>query len=217
MRGVGVHLLSLVDINCVKRSAREKDVLENQRSTNRKHFSIARSLSLFVWHLSPALPGCVRCIGASFSIALRSLCLLTTFVVLLNRHQSSFYPSFTLLTHQGAGTILEALEAGKRMLVVVNDLLMDNHQTELASQMETKGYLCACTCATLKTDLLRLHTMPPKLYTPGEPVRAAAFISATLDEARKARFEASYDQPLLPFAVATVFALLMAILAAGLA
>lgn len=103
------------------------------------------------------------------------------------------------------------------MLVVVNDLLMNNHQTELASQMEAKGYLCACTCATLKTDLLRLHNMPSKLYMPGEPARAAAFISATLDEARKARFEASYDRPLLPFAVATVFALLMAILAAGLA
>ena len=103
------------------------------------------------------------------------------------------------------------------MLVVVNDALMNNHQTELADQMEEKGYLCACTCDTLAAALQRLHTLPPTRYTPGEPLRAAAFVSAALDEVRKARFEAGYDEPVLPYAIATVLALVMAMLAVGLA
>jgi beta-1,4-N-acetylglucosaminyltransferase len=42
----------------------------------------------------------------------------------------------------GSGTILEGLSIGKKMVVVVNDKLMDNHQMEIASVM---GQVCAAT------------------------------------------------------------------------
>lgn len=45
-----------------------------------------------------------------------------------------------VLSHAGAGTCLEALEAGKPLLVVVNDFLADNHQLELASKFNQEGY-----------------------------------------------------------------------------
>ena len=47
-----------------------------------------------------------------------------------------------ILSHAGAGTIMEVLRLqGKRLAVVINIKLMDNHQTELAHAMRTRGYL----------------------------------------------------------------------------
>ena len=44
-------------------------------------------------------------------------------------------------THAGSGSILEALSLEKMLVVVVNENLMGNHQTELAEQMEALGVL----------------------------------------------------------------------------
>ncbi|CAF4575020.1 unnamed protein product, partial [Rotaria magnacalcarata] len=41
-----------------------------------------------------------------------------------------------VISHAGAGTILQALEAHKPLLVVVNEKLMNNHQLEIANEME---------------------------------------------------------------------------------
>lgn len=41
---------------------------------------------------------------------------------------------------------MEALGANKPLLVVVNDKLMDNHQLELAKQLEADSQLIYCTC-----------------------------------------------------------------------
>ena len=41
----------------------------------------------------------------------------------------------------GAGSIMEALDAGKHVIVVINDSLMDNHQTELAEQLAKDRHL----------------------------------------------------------------------------
>jgi beta-1,4-N-acetylglucosaminyltransferase len=45
----------------------------------------------------------------------------------------------------GAGTILEVLREKVSLIVVINESLMDNHQAELATELENLGYLI---CAT---------------------------------------------------------------------
>ena len=41
----------------------------------------------------------------------------------------------------GAGCIMEALSLRKPLVVVINELLMDNHQTELARRLNSDGHL----------------------------------------------------------------------------
>lgn len=53
---------------------------------------------------------------------------------------------FVLLCFIGAGSVLEVLQAGKPLIVVINELLMDNHQLELASQLSEEGHLYYATC-----------------------------------------------------------------------
>ena len=46
-----------------------------------------------------------------------------------------------IVSHAGAGTVMEALRMQKRLVVVINTLLMNNHQTELANAMAKRGHL----------------------------------------------------------------------------
>lgn len=70
-----------------------------------------------------------------------------------------------VISHAGAGSIMDALALRKKLIVVVNTALMDNHQTELADAMAQQRYCVATTCAeltqTLQTaDLDALQTYP---------------------------------------------------------
>ncbi|CAN7980281.1 unnamed protein product [Ixodes pacificus] len=70
-----------------------------------------------------------------------------------------------VISHAGAGSILQALRAGKKLIAVVNESLLSNHQSELASQLHKEGYLLCCTCGELQKTLeemepSRLRTFP---------------------------------------------------------
>ncbi|GFU97721.1 putative bifunctional UDP-N-acetylglucosamine transferase and deubiquitinase ALG13, partial [Trichonephila clavipes] len=58
-----------------------------------------------------------------------------------------------IIGHAGAGTILESLIEHKPLITVLNDKLMDNHQTELAEEMAKEGYLSYCSCSDLLETL----------------------------------------------------------------
>lgn len=46
-----------------------------------------------------------------------------------------------IVSHAGAGTVMEVLRMNKKTIVVINTDLMDNHQTELAGAMADRGHL----------------------------------------------------------------------------
>lgn len=54
-----------------------------------------------------------------------------------------------VISHGGAGSIMQALEFGKPLLVVINEKLMDNHQYELAEKLCNKKHLYYTTCKDL--------------------------------------------------------------------
>lgn len=68
-----------------------------------------------------------------------------------------------VISHAGAGSCTEILSANKPLIVVVNDELMDNHQTELAHQLSVDGYLLYCFPNTLANTLSSLQETIPAL------------------------------------------------------
>jgi beta-1,4-N-acetylglucosaminyltransferase len=63
---------------------------------------------------------------------------------LFNNFEEVIRQSEIVISHGGAGIILESLKNGKKLIVVVNDTLMDNHQTELAETLVKDGYAYFC-------------------------------------------------------------------------
>lgn len=58
-----------------------------------------------------------------------------------------------VISHAGAGSCLDVLRLKKPLIVVVNEELMDNHQIELAHQLQKNGYSYFCFCKTLLDTL----------------------------------------------------------------
>ncbi|KAK3095308.1 hypothetical protein FSP39_013040 [Pinctada imbricata] len=81
-----------------------------------------------------------------------------------------------VISHAGAGSCLETLGAGKCMLVVINDDLMNNHQTELAHQLYKDGHLTYCTCSSLEETLQTLDFSNIEPFPPAETAKFAEFL-----------------------------------------
>ncbi|XP_017581157.1 UDP-N-acetylglucosamine transferase subunit ALG13 homolog [Pygocentrus nattereri] len=81
-----------------------------------------------------------------------------------------------IISHAGAGSCLEALGAGKPLLVVVNDKLMDNHQVELAKQLQADSHLLYCTCSTLSQTLRDMDLSTLRPFLRGQPQKFASFM-----------------------------------------
>lgn len=92
-----------------------------------------------------------------------------------------------VISHAGSGSIIESLEAEKRLIVVVNESLMDNHQFELAEKMFELNYLLYTTCSGLdeKIDLMHAAEFSLSKYTPGNPRKFGHLLEDMIVEYQK--------------------------------
>ncbi|KAL1526792.1 hypothetical protein AB1Y20_015488 [Prymnesium parvum] len=79
-----------------------------------------------------------------------------------------------LISHAGAGSILEGMRLRSRMIVVVNDALMDNHQTELADELASLGHCLSTTPSGLIVSLRDLQERESE-FAPFPPADKEAF------------------------------------------
>ncbi|KAJ2961361.1 hypothetical protein NQZ79_g3372 [Umbelopsis isabellina] len=63
-----------------------------------------------------------------------------------------------IISHAGSGSILESLRLHKKLIVVVNKRLLDNHQDELANVLERQGCLIRSISSGLADALTVLKT-----------------------------------------------------------
>lgn len=85
--------------------------------------------------------------------------------------KTNIQTSSLLLSHAGAGTILEALAAGTPLIVVPNERLMSNHQLALARALDSAGFLFFVPVKDLITRLPMLRVASLRRFPP--PNRAA--------------------------------------------
>ncbi|MBD3407690.1 MAG: hypothetical protein GF411_16350 [Candidatus Lokiarchaeota archaeon] len=69
---------------------------------------------------------------------------------------SAYERADVIISTGGAGTTLECVTRGLRLVSVENTTLMEGHQSELISELESKGHLIWC------RDLGNLHTIIEK-------------------------------------------------------
>lgn len=74
-----------------------------------------------------------------------------------------------VISHAGAGTCIEVLNALKPLIVVVNESLMHNHQSELANQLTDDKHCVNCTPETLLETFLSLDESKLKPLPPAKP------------------------------------------------
>ncbi|XP_062004502.1 uncharacterized protein LOC133728929 [Rosa rugosa] len=85
-----------------------------------------------------------------------------------------------VISHAGSGSIFETLRLGKPLIVVVNEDLMDNHQSELAEELADRKHLYYARPKTLQHIIadMKVESLIP--YHPGDATPVAKLINRFL-------------------------------------
>ncbi|KAI1491791.1 hypothetical protein F5X96DRAFT_449872 [Biscogniauxia mediterranea] len=78
-----------------------------------------------------------------------------------------------VISHAGSGSIMAALAHDTGLIAVANPALMDNHQAELAEEMERQGYAVQGKLGALAEALERVEHHVPKAWPPTPPADSA--------------------------------------------
>ncbi|KAF9934887.1 N-acetylglucosaminyldiphosphodolichol N-acetylglucosaminyltransferase catalytic subunit alg13 [Linnemannia zychae] len=85
-----------------------------------------------------------------------------------------------IISHAGSGSILEALRLNKKLIVVVNQDLMDNHQQELGSALSEQNYLVCCSVSTLEEALQAKKYESLEAFPQPDPTRFSSFLDTRM-------------------------------------
>ncbi|CAO3567607.1 unnamed protein product [Mortierella alpina] len=85
-----------------------------------------------------------------------------------------------IISHAGSGSILEALRLKKKLIVVVNEDLMDNHQQELGSALHEQKHLVCTTVSGLEEALKAREYESLIPFPEPDPTRFANFLDLRL-------------------------------------
>lgn len=85
-----------------------------------------------------------------------------------------------VISHAGAGSIMESLREGRHLVVVINEKLMHNHQFELADKMAAERYLVATTSRELRAVICDTDFEAMRVYTEGDPRIFGRFIDSVM-------------------------------------
>ncbi|KAI1425044.1 hypothetical protein F5Y12DRAFT_399563 [Xylaria sp. FL1777] len=87
-----------------------------------------------------------------------------------------------IISHAGSGSIIGALEFDSKLVAVPNPGLMDNHQLEIAEEMESQGFLIHGTLGSVAEAVEKIDTMALRKWPPG-PSPGSAYQKGGLWEA----------------------------------
>lgn len=85
-----------------------------------------------------------------------------------------------VISHAGSGSIFESLRLGKSLIVVVNEELMDNHQSELAEELAEMKHLYCARPQTLHHTIAHMDLESLLPYTPGNATPVVSLINKFL-------------------------------------
>ncbi|KAF3932027.1 hypothetical protein ABW20_dc0104092 [Dactylellina cionopaga] len=83
-----------------------------------------------------------------------------------------------IISHAGSGTILESLRYQKRIIVIPNGSLMDNHQAELADEMARQKYVIRSDLEALNAAITRSRTFDYRQF----PRKGSKIFSEVLED-----------------------------------
>ncbi|KAI6248060.1 UDP-N-acetylglucosamine transferase subunit alg13 [Erysiphe necator] len=69
-----------------------------------------------------------------------------------------------VICHAGAGTVLEVLRNGIPMVIIPNDSLMENHQMELADELDRQGYATKSMVRNLHSAIRKACTKETRIW-----------------------------------------------------